>query len=322
MTQVRKWIDLTLSETAARQDWPPGWRGALSDDEWVLLTARADFKRFEAGDTQVAPEHLAKVIYDSRRAYLPPLARKLKGPSTERRGNRMRRLHHDAALSDVFLADLEHDARDSFQVAAFRKSVLADGLVSDAGRWIQKQVHQQGPPTVENGRARLVAFTVGDQVLHRATRVGYPLEWLRRISEALAAFYRWHPADAVAYVLTGAPPAVRSITAEVHRTWPMIARSTITLTIAPTATPSEVAAAYASARFGEFKRRIRRLTAKHAALAAFVFRRRAASNIEQMTTWNRTQRKSWRYRFPSVFRREADLALDSLLELDPHRNRR
>jgi hypothetical protein len=193
--------------------------------------------------------------------------------------------------------------------------------VSDLRGWIQEQVRQQDRPTVENGRAQLVAVRLDDEIVRRATRLGGPLEWLRQISHALATFCRWEPADAATYVLTDRSPSVRSITADVRLRWPMLARSSITLTIGPTATPNEVAAAYSRLRRQEFGR-VRRLTPKHATLAAFVIRHGAEADAEQMNEWNRTHQKSWRYRFPSVFRREADLARNSLIELRPHRSSR
>ena len=321
MIQIREAVDRAVDEASRLGDWPTAWRGPLTHDEWTLLDKRGDLERFVEG--QATLDDLSEIILDNRRTYVPARAAKQKGPSAERCGNQTRRHVHDVALTDAFFADVEQDSTDRFQVRKFRREILAGTLVSDLRRWIQEHVRRQGRPTVENGRVHLVAVRVGDEIVRRATRLGHPLEWLRQMSDALAAFYPWEPADAATYALAGTPPSVRSLSAHVRRTWPVLARSTITVTIGPTATPNEVAAVYSRLRTQEFGR-VRRLTPKHAALAAFAFGHSGLSDVEQMNQWNRKQknRPRWRYRFPSVFRRERDLALGSLLELRPHRSRR
>ena len=98
----------------------------------------------------------------------------------------------------------------------------------------------------------------------------------------------------------------------------MRVRARIILTIDPTATPSEVAAVYSRLRADEFGR-VRRLDAKHAQLAVFVFRHQALTASEQWATWNSRVKKPWRYRFPSTFKREGALAVGALADLRPHR---
>lgn len=321
MTAIRDGLDVTLNDLATQRGWPAEWRGALTDDEWAHLGMRGEVERFEQGHATL--DQLAETIYDARRVYIRRPTRKKKAASSGKRPDgRKRHLVHESALADVFMTDLERDVTDRFQVRAFREKILANTLITDVLSWLQEQVRQQDHPTVENGQVHLIAVRVDGEIVRRATRVGHPLEWLRQISEALADFYRWQPADAATFVLANVTPAAPAITAAVRRTWPIRARSTITLTIRPTATPKEVAAAYAMVRFQEFERRIRRVSPKGAALAAFVFRHHAGNDTEQMKAWNRAQRKSWRYKFPSVFRREADLALGSLMELQPHRSAR
>jgi hypothetical protein len=148
--------------------------------------------------------------------------------------------------------------------------------------------------------------------------VGHALDRLRQISEALSSFYSWDLAEATTYVLTGQTPVTRSIIANVRLTWPLPARSRITLTVAPTATPAEVAAVYSRERRMAFGR-VRRLTDKYATLAAFAWKHTGQADLERMTAWNKGHAKKWRYTYPSVFRREANLAINALLELQPHR---
>jgi hypothetical protein len=86
----------------------------------------------------------------------------------------------------------------------------------------------------------------------------------------------------------------------------------IVLTIDPTATPREVAVAYASLRKRQFGR-IRRLQPKQAELAVFASRQRSQTDRQQMEEWNRMHPRN-RYRFPSVFKRDAHLAIQALAD--------
>jgi hypothetical protein len=315
MTPIRAAVDRALRDRAAKSGIAGGWGSPLTDDEWSLLMSR-EVGRFERGERML--EELVDGIFDARRTYLGK-ARLRRGARNPRRDRTSAEETLRAAMSDAFVAHLERSTDDRFQVRKFREDILQNTLVDDVDTWLQRQVRDQGPPTVEHGRVRLLRIRVRGEHLARATRVGHALDWLRRISEALAAFYQWDVTDATMYALTGERPAVRSLTADVRLTAPVLARSRIVLTIAPTATPPEVAALYSRERARAFGR-VRRLSAKHASLAAFVLGRDGETDRELMDAWNRTYAKRrWRYTYPSVFRREADLAMNSLLEMRPHR---
>jgi hypothetical protein len=103
--------------------------------------------------------------------------------------------------------------------------------------------------------------------------------------------------------------------------FPLPARARIVLTIDPTSTPAEVAASYSRLRAQQFGR-VRRLTAKHAELAVFTIRHAALGLDEQLSKWNSSVPHRKRYRFRSVFKREAERARQSLVELLPQRARR
>ena len=319
MTQVRLAVDQAIREEAQRPGGPRAWGQPLDEDEWDLLIASGQVTRL--AQNQATIEEVSSAIIAQRRTYRASArAPKLKGPSAAQRDNLRRRLAHNRALSVLLVAHLEQDDTDSFHVRAFRRRRLSGTLVTDLWTWLQTQVHRQGRPTIENGRLFFVIIRIDEQIIRRATRRGRTLDQLRVISEQLAAFYRWPPADAATYVLTGIRPTVHSIDGSVQRRSPIIARSTVTLTIDPTATPGEVAAAYSRLRTDEFPR-VRRLTDKYATLAAFTFRHQALEADEQMGEWNGTY-PGWRYQFPSVFQREAVLALGSLKDLRPHRSHR
>jgi hypothetical protein len=298
----------------------------VTDDEWLLLEQRKQLEGLRSG--RLAPEAVANDLIQQRRTYPSPTFRQ-RSPSDGRLGNQKRRTVHDRALGQLFIAQLRQDQEktDEFRVKAFRQTVLGGKSIGDVRQWVADQVRQQRRPSKRNGRVRLVSIRIDGDVMRRATRAGRPLDTLRKISDRLAECYRWDPADAAAYVLTDTPPPVRSITADVRLTWPILARSTITLRIGPTATPNEVAAMYSHLRRQEFGR-VRRLNSKHAALAVFVAERQKMTDavereivVEEMNEWNRINQR-WRYTFPSVFKRDAAMAFTSLTNLQPQRRRR
>jgi hypothetical protein len=136
---------------------------------------------------------------------------------------------------------------------------------------VERQMRAQGSATIDNGAVALLALRLDGDVVHWPTHRGGVLEHLRQISERLARYYGWEPADAAVCVLSAAAPLVQAIRGEVQLKFPMAARSKIVLTIDATATPNEVAAAYAHVRRRQFGR-VRRPAAKHAQLAVFALR--------------------------------------------------
>jgi hypothetical protein len=318
MIQIRDAVDEVLHEQWNRTGGPAEFGQPLSDDEWDLLEARGLVRRIEAGTLTV--QQMRDVVLENRRVYVRP-RRGSRAPGSPMRPIPLRShvRARQRALAHLFVADVETDARDRFGVQAFRREVLRDDVVRDVNVWMSHQVRRQGRPTVIRGRASLLAIRIDGDIVHRATRRKAILERLRQISESLAAFYGWEPADATTYVLTGTAPRVPAIKGDVRLKFPLPARSKIVLTIDPTATPREVAAAYASLRRRQFGR-IRRLQPKHAELAVFAIRQHSQTEREQMEEWNRMH-PGERYRFPSVFKRDSVLAIQALAELRPHRAR-
>jgi hypothetical protein len=290
----------------------------LGDDEWDLLRERGTREQFERG--KMVPEQIRDEILTMRRTYASGRAPRLKGPSAHRRDNRQRRVIHERALAELFVAHLEQQPHDHCGVRAFRRDVLNDARVTDVRTWLDAEVRRQGRPTIRAGRVSLVSIKCDGEIIRRATRRNSRLDRLRHVSERLAEFYGWEPADAATYVLTHTRPPVQAITGHVSMKWPVPCRSRIMMTIDPTTPPSEVATVYGQLRNREFGR-VRRLDAKHAALATFAVQHDDQPIGEQMAIWNRTKGKAWRYRFPSVFKRDARLAIGSLAELRPHRRR-
>lgn len=94
-------------------------------------------------------------------------------------------------------------------------------------------------PFIDRGRPRLVTVP----------RVG-TLGDLAALSEKIADWYRWHPAWACLFVLTGAQPTVSAFTASAQVRYGMDGAATtrVTLTLDPTLPPRVVADLYAGLR--------------------------------------------------------------------------
>jgi hypothetical protein len=320
MIQIRAALDTALAEHVTHKRWPPHWAQPLTDDEWDFLHDEGRLRDLEQGRIHV-DQLLDSIIrlrrLPSRRQRTPRGTVSAEPPAGPRESRRV----HEKAWSAVLLAHVEMDPQDQWGIRAFRDEVLGTTLVGDLKQWLDVEVRRQGRPTISRGRVSLLAIRVRDEILRRATRRGRPLERLRQISERLAAFYGWDPADAAAYVLAGTPPRVSAIEGRVQLKFPLPARSRIILTIDPTSTPAEVAAAYSRLRAQQFGR-VRRLRAKHAELAVFTIRHAALPLAEQLIKWNRSvPHRKW-YRFRSVFTREAERARRSLVELLPQRAHR
>lgn len=142
---------------------------------------------------------------------------------------------------------------------------------------------------------------------------GDVLDELRRLSSRVARDVGWTEAETVAFILTGLPPVAPLIDTEPRN------GNRITLSIHPSITSRELAAAY-----GFLRRRrglsARRLTEKHMALAAFLHARPSGETWKQrMTAWNAEQgrtHKEWRYSVYTNFARDAVAARKGMEERD------
>jgi len=156
-------------------------------------------------------------------------------------------------------------------------------------------------------------------VLHWSTRRGEVLDQLRQISERLSADYEWDSADAAVYVLTAITPRVAAIRRDLQLKFPLPARSKIVLTVDPTAHLA--------------RSRLPTRTYDAANSAAYVDRRQSMRSwrysrfgIRECHCANRwtpgiQKRYQHQYRFPCVFKRDCELALQSLADLHPQRRK-
>ena len=176
------------------------------------------------------------------------------------------------------------------------------------------------PPRRAHG-GLLAYVTVEGAIGRVATCAGEPLEDLRRVSEAIAAFVRCVPARATSYVLTGDLPLLAGVQPAVEWHAPYATRSRIILTIDPTCTPQEVAAAYRAYRGARFGR-VRHLSLKHCRLAVFAATHPDLAPAACMAAWNRKAAAAERYRRLATFNRDCRDAQLRLTEFGPQFRKR
>ena len=245
---------------------------------------------------------------------------------------------HEESLSDAFAAFAGADPgpiqdertralAHSLRVAAFRRKVLKNQLVplDDVGSWIREMARRQ--PAAKRPKTRLPLLAYGVPSLphacHEVATPGGTLDQLRKISERLADFFGWGRDQATVFVLTGTTPTLHTIWTSARLADPLEARSRIILTIDPKVTPRELADHYRATRRALFNgRRLRRLSEKHARLAAFNAQQPEDSTVEaNREQWNAQCRAwkhpDWRYRAADVnrFKRDCQQALERLVGL-------
>lgn len=144
---------------------------------------------------------------------------------------------------------LAADASRDEDVAEFRRRHLPDGLVDlvDIETWIRAREDDgdHHAPELDLMPDPVLEYPVGDWTRSLLVGFGGVLAELLDLSIALARRYPWQPAQATAFVLTGATPVCNAIqsttTTNPHRT-------TITLEIDPEMSVEDVARAYARSR--------------------------------------------------------------------------
>jgi hypothetical protein len=150
---------------------------------------------------------------------------------------------------------------------------------------------------------------------------GGVLAGLRVLSTSLAELYKWQPAQATGFVLTGLPPVLRTIDA----TWApsffqteqgsVTALSQVVLTLDPTLRPRQVAAAFQTIRQQLLGAHWQEVNERQLALARFACQRTPDEAWEQrMAAWN-TEFSQWSYKEKDLghFKRDCQHALTKLL---------
>ena len=120
--------------------------------------------------------------------------------------------------------------------------------------------------------------------------------WLRGVSEVLAADIGWTKAEAALWIVAGVTPATEMIKTVFHPA-PRYNRfgERIEMTIDPAVSPRDVMTAYGEARSEIVARRTRMQTPKHLNLAKFADERPEGETwSDSMRRWNKSHPK-WRY---------------------------
>ncbi|MCC7176070.1 MAG: hypothetical protein IT159_12810 [Bryobacterales bacterium] len=151
-------------------------------------------------------------------------------------------------------------------------------------------------------------------VTHTSIAYAGVLDRLRGLCDSLARRYRWHPAEAAAFVLTDWTPIVRqiSIRLDLNVISPVLNR--ILISVDPAVSPQELAARYRTVR-REATGQVREPSAKRIRLAAFCVSRPPETYAEMMKAWNRAHPKD-KYTAHSNFGRDAAIAVRAVFGID------
>jgi hypothetical protein len=192
----------------------------------------------------------------------------------------------------------------------------SQGLIPDPPVYVGK-----GHPALGIQKEALEYAIPDDAWVHRIPiAYGGVLARLQQLSLKLAGRYRWQPALATVFVLTGLMPVTQPI--QDHCDWSflethagrMTALSCIVLTLDPTLTPQEVGAAFQRIRQSILGAKWRDLNDKQLALARFTLHRdEEESWTQRMEAWNEECGKKWPYTRISNFKRDCHNALKKLL---------
>jgi hypothetical protein len=128
------------------------------------------------------------------------------------------------------------------------------------------------------------------------------LQRLKRLSERLAPQFGWDAAQAVTFVLTGVPPLVETIEMQKGRRANSGLPRRIGLSVALSAPPERVAAAYKECRDALLPEGVRTLSERQFRLMLFALQNPELKGTPLFMAWN-TKHPKWRYRhYPSFSR--------------------
>ena len=322
-------------------------RRPVSDQEWELLVEDGFVEDVEIGaaDATSLYARLRRIadVVDSGRANSPPRA---PVGNLELSDRDVPSSRYDLARSIVVAAW----ARDDPDVVAFRSEVLGGELVgwSDVPKWIEANhagraqvfevtvLSEESPVTqpwrperdelhVRSVSAQMLRFTTREDGRVRSVPVPVhfgPLQRLYRLSVELSTFYGWSEDAATVFVLADVIPWIAPVrvttTAEPIRFGHALEWTRrIVLELDPSTPPAEVADLYQNARVKAGYSRRRRLSNKHAELAAFRIMRSQETWSDTLAAWNEKFPK-WSYRAgqESNFRRDTRRAQARILYPD------
>ncbi len=309
----------------------------IQDALWSYLVEKRYIGELESGIATVTG--LVAEIRKMQTAITTPDSEA--APTMAERSSRREQDVHRWAIS-VLAADR---AREDPEVMEFREHVLGGTVMSwsDIPDWVAGQAEARPPTTwitvpLEGDDQDSIVISRHDPAgLAVATRVlkysapgddwvrlqdtsRGPLEHLRSLAERLAPAYAWTESQATVFVLSDVVPLVSTIRAtwgghhirygDSHE-W---ARR-ITLDVDPSIPPHELARTYQQIRERAEHRGRRRLSDKHASLAAFAVEHPDGTWSERRRAWN-SANPTWSYEHDSNFRRDAMRAQARLLYPD------
>jgi hypothetical protein len=308
----------------------------VTEGEWNLLDIYGHIKRYER--SEIDSSGLAEVVKQLRDAVGNPdtVTERHRGGISEKRS---------AAIEQIVAQEAARD----FEVVSFRKTAMRGKLVKPANieQWIQRQstkdsiptnylrvpvphgvtlrLNEHGlvpePPIIVSGDWPAVGSEL--EILEYATEGsawikrqpvarGSVLQQLLFLSKTLAQRYGWQCAQAAGFVLSGIPPELPPLKAEVSIV-DLDALSRVKLVVDPTVSPRELASAYKDLRKRLMGSRHRPLQERKQTLAVFMSSRpQGETQRESMAMWNK-QYRQWKYKEIRNFGRDVAAARRQLL---------
>jgi hypothetical protein len=176
------------------------------------------------------------------------------------------------------------------EVQRFRDEHLDDNLMdpSEVELWIRAQADVDAVGHTERSSLWLYwQQPKAQSISSLRVQVGGILESLARIGEALRRPYWWRPSQTTMFVLTGSPPYIPAIAAEITRDQrhPSLRRMILEVDLA--VTPSQLARKYRVHRALHMRgSRVRAMKPKQIRLAAFTANKGTVSWSTLMSQWN------------------------------------
>ena len=198
-------------------------------------------------------------------------------------------------------------------VKDFRSRVLRGRLI--AFEKIAAWVKRNAGPEIEGSLRHLLTWSTPgtDSVSRSRVAPTSPAGELHAVTERLAPFYGWQPAQAAAFVLCDAVPICSPLRVHHIERGPVRSTSRIILEIDPTVPPADVESAYREARKAFGRQRFRAVSERDLHLVAFSMERPALEGPALLREWSNAY-PQWTFRnaeyLVTVLRKKRDKLLD------------
>lgn len=317
---------MSTTEDEIRQDLSVALRQEVTDDLWNYLIDMGFVQDVieDAADINSLADDARKIIIAGGGQPLGRKPQQMVSKAEEHRDRDTWTLR-DVAISKL----LARDAGKDLEVQSFRDEVLDGTLLSESAvaGWMQEQAKDSDPHLGHfsdflGSLRKMLEYSAPDSEYLRVQSIGDSgvLMRLSDLSQHLIALYPWKADQATSFILTGSPPLVLAIEADLaHSDIPgdlPSASTRIVMKIDPAVPPKDVAEHYQSLRKTLVLKRPRSMGARHLWLAAFMAEQQDDTWDHSMKVWNKAwseKQPEWRYSQLSNFIRDAVKARKALL---------